>query len=197
MFKNKWLAGVFIIVLAGILYYSLSTELPFDEQIDRNREDYKQSMLSMEDSPIDLDTFEEFHYFPSNEAFVFTGNFKPAKSGETFSLLMTDSTRNNIPFVGTASFTIDNQLIELKIFDEEDTYLLPFTDETNGGETYGGGRYINIEKKELAGDKITIDFNKAHNFYCSYNDKYVCPIPPAENKINALIDAGEKKYHHE
>ncbi len=41
---------------------------------------------------------------------------------------------------------------------------------------------------------FTIDFNDAYNPYCAYNELYSCPIPPAENRINVAITAGEKNY---
>ena len=39
--------------------------------------------------------------------------------------------------------------------------FLPFTDETTGELTYGGGRYIDLDIKDIKNNKIIIDFNKA------------------------------------
>ena len=77
-----------------------------------------------------------------------------------------------------------------------DHLFLPFTDNTNGVETYGGGRYIDL--KIPAGNTINIDFNKAYNPYCAYSDKYSCPIPPPENHLDIEIKAGIKltDHHH-
>jgi hypothetical protein len=148
----------------------------------------------MEDSPIDLDTFEHFEYFDPDEKFVLDGEFVAPEKEENFSLMMTDSTISVIPLAGTAVIQIDGQTINLKIFDEGETYLLPFNDLTNGQETYGGGRYINIERKAVNGNKVIIDFNEAHNFYCGYNFNYICPIPPIENNVKVKVSAGEKTY---
>jgi uncharacterized protein (DUF1684 family) len=72
--------------------------------------------------------------------------------------------------------------------------FLPFTDSTNGLETYGAGRYIDLI---YTGEKfIFIDFNLAYNPYCAYNYKYSCPIPPKENHLKTFIMAGEKKYQN-
>ncbi len=70
--------------------------------------------------------------------------------------------------------------------------FLPFTDLTNSKETYGAGRYIEV--KSGNGNTITIDFNKAYNPYCAYNEAYSCPIPPKENRMAIGILAGEKTY---
>ena len=72
--------------------------------------------------------------------------------------------------------------------------FLPFTDETTGELTYGGGRYIDLDIKDIDKNKITIDFNKAYNQYCAYSDGYRCPVPPEENDLAVSISAGEKNY---
>ncbi|MGS0526151.1 DUF1684 domain-containing protein [Zobellia nedashkovskayae] len=41
-------------------------------------------------------------------------------------------------------------------------------------------------------DQITIDFNKAYNPYCAYNNYSSCPIPPKENDLDVKIEAGVK-----
>ena len=71
--------------------------------------------------------------------------------------------------------------------------FLPFSDLTSGNETYGGGRYIDLEIPK--GKTITIDFNQAYNPYCAYNPKYSCPIVPAENELLTNVNAGVKKFH--
>jgi uncharacterized protein (DUF1684 family) len=70
----------------------------------------------------------------------------------------------------------------------KDYLFLPFTDLTNGNETYGSGRYIDLRIPER--ETIIIDFNKAYNPYCAYNYGYACPIPPKENKLKVEIRAG-------
>ena len=78
----------------------------------------------------------------------------------------------------------------------DDTLLfLPFYDETNGDETNGGGRYMDIPKTTF--DKKgwgTIDFNRAYNPWCAYKEGYNCPIPPKENRLPMRIEAGERLY---
>jgi len=71
--------------------------------------------------------------------------------------------------------------------------FIPFNDRTNGSETYGGGRFLDIT--ETGSDTLIVDFNKAYNPYCAYNHKYSCPIPPEENDLKIKIKAGEKIWH--
>jgi uncharacterized protein (DUF1684 family) len=72
--------------------------------------------------------------------------------------------------------------------------FLAFGDETSAVETYGAGRYLDVNK--VPGSRtIVLDFNKAYNPYCAYNNSYSCPLPPAENLLKVAIKAGEKNYH--
>jgi len=70
--------------------------------------------------------------------------------------------------------------------------FLPFKDKTSGRETYPKGRYLFIEP--LPDGKVIIDFNRAYNPFCEYNEKYLCPFAPEENWLPIEIRAGEKRY---
>ena len=74
----------------------------------------------------------------------------------------------------------------------KDHLFLPFNDFTNGSETYGGGRYIDLTLQDIKDDKVVLDFNRAYNPYCAYNHTYRCPIPPQDNNLDVSILAGEK-----
>ena len=76
----------------------------------------------------------------------------------------------------------------------KDYLFLPFTDDTNGKETYGGGRYIDLREGDFKDNAVTIDFNKAYNPYCAFGAGYACPKPPDENHLSTGIQAGEKQY---
>nr|MBP9795861.1 DUF1684 domain-containing protein [Chitinophagales bacterium] len=104
---------------------------------------------------------------------------------------------------GTISFQLHDSTFILSIYQsmklrEQDEYkdylFVPFNDNTNNNETYGGGRYMDFRMGEIADGKLLVDFNKAYNPYCAYSGGYACPVPPAENKLNTNIKAGEKQY---
>jgi uncharacterized protein (DUF1684 family) len=71
------------------------------------------------------------------------------------------------------------------------TLFIPFYDETNSEETYGGGRYMDIPKAAVSNGRLVLDFNKAYNPYCAFAEGFSCPIPPAENKLPLAVRAGE------
>lgn len=117
-------------------------------------------------------------------------------------LMPTTTSRQSMERVyGIARFYIDSEEFELEVYqnlellDEEgyDGYLfLPFTDNTNGESTYEGGRYIDLDIPDS--DILIIDFNRAYNPYCVYNEKYSCPIVPEVNHLDTEIRAGIKDY---
>jgi hypothetical protein len=76
----------------------------------------------------------------------------------------------------------------------EDYLFVPFTDATNGEETYGGGRYLDL--RAPLGRQVELDFNRAYNPYCAYGGRYSCPIPPAENHLAVPVRAGVKAFAH-
>lgn len=68
--------------------------------------------------------------------------------------------------------------------------FVPFADVTTGKETYSAGRYLDIPPTGTG--LYTIDFNKAYNPTCAYNDAYECPYPPPSNRLKVAVRAGEK-----
>ena len=103
---------------------------------------------------------------------------------------------------GEVVFTIDGTEFKLSVYQSpdimknpgyEDYLFIPFTDKTNGNETYEVGRYI--EFRIPKSEDVIVDFNQCYNPYCSYSARFSCPIPPAENDLPIEIPAGEKKFH--
>ena len=95
------------------------------------------------------------------------------------------------------TFSIDDSIYVLYAYQNvvyaqkeeyKDHLFLPFTDKTNGFETYGGGRYIDLRIPTT--DSLLLDFNQCYNPYCAYTTGYNCPIPPKENALPIKIEVG-------
>ena len=71
--------------------------------------------------------------------------------------------------------------------------FIPFRDGTAGDTTYQGGRYVSPETADDG--SVIVDFNRAFNPWCVYDDEFICPFPPASNIIEEPIAAGEKVWH--
>ena len=100
------------------------------------------------------------------------------------------------PFVrwGKISFKVEDQPTQLTVYKDADSdeFFLPFADATSGSETYGAGRYLEVE--ELPDGRLLVEFNYAYNPYCAYNESWSCPLTPLENRIQVSIRAGEKSF---
>ncbi len=194
MFKNKVFLVIIVLGIIGIMFYSLSGSESYADTVKKQRDTFLKNLMSEDDSPIaSLKDFSGIKYFEADKNFIIDADFKAESVGQGM-ILMTDSSQTEIKKAGTATFSVKGKTFTVNVFDEGEHFLFPFRDLTSGKETYGGGRFINIPKESLNDDKLEIDFNNAHNFYCAYNESYICPIPPKENFIDAEIRAGEKKY---
>lgn len=68
--------------------------------------------------------------------------------------------------------------------------FVPFLDATSGSETYGAGRYLDLEPEEDG--TWTLDFNVAYHPSCVYDPRFSCPLTPAENRLPIRVEAGER-----
>ena len=109
---------------------------------------------------------------------------------------------------GELSFVLDGESQTLAIYQSlklltmpqyKDYLFIPFKDETNGRETYGGGRYLDIRMGAIKSGKVSLDFNKAYNPYCAFASAggYSCPVPPRENHLKVAVKAGEMVFEGE
>lgn len=145
--------------------------------------------------------FRGLDFFKFDSAYVVTARFKRTPNEPIFRMkTTTDRTPEYVKY-GELNFNLKGNNFTLNIYQNqglietegyEDYLFLPFLDETNGLESYGGGRYIDARIPK--GDTIIIDFNKAYNPYCAYNEKYSCPIVPRKNYLKTSIEAGVKAF---
>jgi len=145
--------------------------------------------------------FTGLKYFPPDESYRVEAEIERVDSPEIIQLATTIGKTEYYREYAILHFPLEDRMIDLMSYqsievltDDENSreLFVPFYDETNGDETYGGGRYIDLLIPE--GEYLTIDFNYAYNPYCIYNDRYSCPVPPSSNRIPLSINAGEKNY---
>lgn len=91
---------------------------------------------------------------------------------------------------GEFTFAVGGETARLTIYQTPHGFFLPFVDTLAGAETYPAGRYL--EPVQLDETAFEVDFNQAYNPYCAYNERYDCPLTPAENRLSVAIRAGEK-----
>ncbi|MCL1594466.1 MAG: DUF1684 domain-containing protein [Actinomycetia bacterium] len=140
----------------------------------------------------DLDTFLGLSYFPANEGAGYVGTYAPS-DGSKIQITSTAGTESGYHKRGVLYVSIGDTRYSLTVLDDGDGGLfIPFGDQTNGSETYGGGRYVSVVQGDA--ETAAIDFDLAENPYCVYDDEFVCPLPPPENRIAIPITAGERMY---
>lgn len=146
-------------------------------------------------SPVE-GAFTGLRYFPVSPKFIVSPQVETFAESETVDLVTSVGDAESYLRFGIATFVLENEEQRLTLFlpaNGGERLFIPFRDTTSGSETYGAGRYLDVPLK----DKIRLDFNYAYNPYCSYSDRYRCPLPPKENKLTVAVRAGEKQYKKE
>lgn len=170
----------------------------FQNQLDKEYRDEKESPLLPEDRAV----FKGHPFFPIDAKYFIVAEFVRTENEKPFGMKTSTARLPMYEKYGEVHFKIDGKPCKLNVYRSLDLknkegygdYLfLPFSDLTNGEETYLGGRYIDLRIPN--GNTIAIDFNQAYNPYCAYNHKYSCPAVPQENVLAVAVRAGVKKFH--
>ncbi|MFN3488828.1 MAG: DUF1684 domain-containing protein [Emticicia sp.] len=183
----------------------------FKAEIEKHREEYKADFLKTPSSPLKKEDFEYLRFYEPNEKFKVACEFVATKQRnaarkKTFEIPTSSGQTASYTKFGELRFEIDGKPYKLAVYQSlslrrmpqyRDYLFVPFKDLTNGKESYGGGRYLDLRMKEIEGDKIYLDFNKAYNPYCAFSAGYSCPIPPKENHLKVAIEAGEMNFAKE
>lgn len=137
-------------------------------------------------------SFSGLPYFDWNPNLIFTADLVAADGAE-IKIETSDGTDRIYRRAASVTLEIAGSPQTLALYDTGHPGLfLPFRDATSGRETYGGGRYLDLDPAENG--TVTIDFNLAYSPFCAYDDRYSCALPPTENWMSVLIEAGEKTW---
>ena len=188
-----------------ILFLITSTAFAqkFSAEITKHRENYKADFIKDQNSTLKENDLQNLHFFDADRNYQIKANVILLKNQQSFQMPTYDGTSKEFIRYAKVQFKLNGKDLELTLYRNiglmvnpiyRNSLFLPFTDETTGITTYGGGRYIDLDIKDIKKNKITIDFNKAYNPYCAYSDGYRCPVPPEENDLQTSILAGEKNY---
>lgn len=149
------------------------------------------------DSPLTHEqrhTFAGLAYFAVDPAYEFSVEVDPAGGGAVEEVEMSDGSSNELERAGVVRFAVAGQEVSLVAYRQGEDLFIPFRDATSGHDTYGAGRYV--EARALGAGRWSLDFNRAYNPYCAYNENWRCPLPPRENWLPVAIRAGEKTFAH-
>ncbi|TPE44091.1 DUF1684 domain-containing protein [Pontibacter mangrovi] len=196
-----------LVILAGlalVIFYFLQDALFNDDNyikpLLKEREEKDLSFRGRTNSPFDETgrrAFKNLVYYEPNLDYRVNAKVEELAMQDTLLMPLTNGSYEPYLRYGMASFKLEGQEHQLmlyrKLSGEKDQLFVPFTDKTNGFETYGGGRFLDVPFEE-GDEKVVLDFNRAYSPFCAYNPDYVCPVPPKDNRLSIAIPAGEKIY---
>ncbi len=177
--------------------FDTAAALAFQEGLNKHYGDSAKSPLKKND----LAVFKELDFFSIDKKYIVKAKFIRTKKEKPFEMKTTTSRKPMYVKYGELHFDMDGIRCQLNLYQNvefskivayKNSLFLPFTDYTSGVASYGGGRYIDLEIQQ--GKDWTIDFNRAYNPYCAYNEVYSCPIVPKENDLKVAIKAGVKVF---
>jgi uncharacterized protein (DUF1684 family) len=179
---------------------ALIGETPYQQKLNVSYKDASTSPLKSKD----LKKFKGLDFFPVDSSFIVKATFIKTENAPTFEMATTTDRKPLYKEYGVLQFILKGVDCQLTIYQSQDNlrdekyknYLfLPFTDDTSGNESYGGGRYMDVMTTDITKQKtVVLNFNNTYNPYCAYNEKYSCPLTPRKNHLNIEIKAGIKNF---
>lgn len=151
----------------------------------------------------EFDDFESMNFFAISDEYKIHALLIESPTHEVFKLTYSKDPNAPVYVVyGQVHFEVNGKKCNLNVYQKTDwlgnpelknQLFLPFKDWTNGPQSYGGGRFLDLTiPKE--GNMLTIDFNMSYNPPCAYNYNMACPLIPESNYIETEVYAGILAY---
>ena len=205
---RKILLLVGVLAVLGLLAYSFSdtqspaaapeTDAAYAAQVRQARAQKDAAFRTAATSPIPAAqraAFGGLRYFKPDAAYRVVARLTRATAPAPLPLALTGGSADAYVRWGTAEFELGGRPQKLTLLQkqgETKELFVPFTDPTNGEQTYGGGRFLDLPVPAPGANEITLDFNAAYSPFCAYNHAYSCPRPPADNRLTVPVLAGEQ-----
>ncbi len=172
-------------------------------EIETFQKELNKEYKTEEETPLRDENFKKFKahpFFPIDLTYRVKAKLVKTENAEPFEIPTSSGKTKKYREFGKVYFTLNGAEQVLTVYQSlallddpeyQDYLFLPFKDETNGKDTYGGGRYLDLRIPQ--NDELIIDFNKAYHPLCAYNaTDYSCPIVPQNNWLQLPIEAGVK-----
>jgi uncharacterized protein (DUF1684 family) len=172
-------------------------------EIETFQKELNREYKTEEETPLRGSNFKKFKshpFFPIDLNYRVKAKLVKIENAVPFEIPTSSGRTKKFREFGKAYFTLNGAEQVLTVYQSlallddpeyQDYLFLPFKDETNGKDTYGGGRYLDLRIPQ--NDELIIDFNKAYHPLCAYNaTDYSCPIVPQNNWLQLPIEAGVK-----
>jgi len=149
--------------------------------------------------PEDRRAFQGLSYWPPDPEYRYELRINEHDEKQIVQVADTKGRTRNLLRWGEFRFRLGGQECALQAYKSdpaEDGLFIPFRDATSGAQSYGAGRYLDLnpDKHLTKEGKWVLDLNAAYNPWCAYSEDYACPFVPPENWLKVAVRAGEKKY---
>ena len=138
--------------------------------------------------------FEGMSYFPINPAMRFEATLIPDVQKIPILNVLGQTEMQESP--GWVEFKQEGHTYRLRPIYEDTakgkTLYFLFKDLSNKTTTYQAGRMLNVPL--AVNGKVDLDFNRAYNPPCTFTPYATCPLPPKENRLPFVVNAGELRY---
>ena len=193
-----------LVLFSLLLFLNCENKKRYDKNLTPFQKEMNEFFKDASISPLkekDLKTFKGLDFFVFDSSYVVNAALTRTPDEKSFKMKTTTDKLPEYVKYGIVTFDLFGKSYSLNIYKNleginkegyRDYLFLPFLDDTNGFESYGGGRYIDLDVTEE--DNLVIDFNSAYNPYCVYDEKYSCPIVPRDNYLPLEINAGVKNF---
>lgn len=203
----KYTLSFLLVSIAGLFQSHAQTIDPgFALEIAHHRAEYKVDFLTDARSPLTAADTAFLDFFPPDIAFRMPARFERTLQAAPFELPTYSGQKRDYVQFGVLKFEFKGQPQTLNIYQNlklvkdstfRDHLFLPFKDLTSNESTYGGGRYLDFRQGDIHDGVLMLDFNKCYNPWCAFSDGFNCPIPPAANHLEFMVQAGEKIFKGE
>jgi uncharacterized protein len=138
--------------------------------------------------------FTGMEWYPIDPAHRVEATFVPHDKPKEFRIpnLLGDIDRMSAP--GQVTFTLEGKQHRMTPFIDGEELWFVFRDLTSADSTYPAARFLYTPLPKDG--KVVLDFNRAENPPCAFNDFATCPLPPPENRLTVRVEAGERYTRH-
>ncbi|MEM7551932.1 MAG: DUF1684 domain-containing protein [Bacteroidota bacterium] len=195
-----FIIGAVVIVVGFYTFNSGGSSKSYINNINEEREEMEKFMKSDSESPfVQAEVeFQNLNFYKPDPKYNVQASLKKIDVPDIMDIKTSDGEDATFETYAFLEFSVLGKRMALTALKPVSSpnynqLFVPFGDLTNGDETYGAGRYLEIDFKK-GSSTVMVDFNKAHNPYCAYVPNYSCPLPPPQNRLKVEIKAGEKNY---
>lgn len=139
-----------------------------------------------------IHSFDAIDYFPVDEGLRIIGQLQRYDAPrQVRANTVVEGLEYKPKSPGTVHFQVSGKSYDLEAYSIDSGLMFVFGDLTTGRETYPAGRFLYADAANEHGTVI-LDFNKAENPPCAFNEFATCPVASPRNRLDVAIPAGER-----